>query len=172
SQTGTAPATNSKTVYGVDGLKFTDNDDTPLEGTTRITKDKIGFSNKDGKLDESKPHLSKDGINAGGQAISNVGDATQETHAINKKLLDAAKKELKDKLDETSGTAGTALQTFTVKKHDATNDDETITVGKETKDDKVNTLKLKGENGLTVATKKADGTVTFGLNQDNGLTIG
>ncbi|RKL84637.1 hypothetical protein, partial [Moraxella catarrhalis] len=41
-----------------------------------------------------------------------------------------------------------------------------------TKDDKVNTLKLKGENGLTVATKKADGTVTFGLNQDNGLTIG
>ncbi|RKL84816.1 hypothetical protein, partial [Moraxella catarrhalis] len=42
SQTGTAPATNSKTVYGVDGLKFTDNDDTPLEGTTRITKDKIG----------------------------------------------------------------------------------------------------------------------------------
>ncbi|MPY09133.1 hypothetical protein, partial [Moraxella catarrhalis] len=36
----------------------------------------------------------------------------------------------------------------------------------------VNTLKLKGENGLTVATSKTDGTVTFGLNQDSGLTVG
>ncbi|RKL97289.1 hypothetical protein D6D74_07655, partial [Moraxella catarrhalis] len=73
-------------------------------------------------------------------------------------------------------TANSALQTFKVKKVNAdgndANDADTITVGKETNDEQVNTLKLKGENGLTVATKKADGTVTFGLNQDNGLTIG
>ncbi|RKL95863.1 hypothetical protein D6D74_09360, partial [Moraxella catarrhalis] len=55
---------------------------------------------------------------------------------------------------------------------DNATDDETITVGKDNTSGKVNTLTLKGENGLTVATSKADGTVTFGLNQDNGLTIG
>ncbi|MPW74229.1 hypothetical protein CPI40_03610, partial [Moraxella catarrhalis] len=38
--TPTAPTTNSKTVYGVDGLKFTDNGNKPLAGTTYITKDK------------------------------------------------------------------------------------------------------------------------------------
>ncbi|MPW73934.1 adhesin, partial [Moraxella catarrhalis] len=124
--------------------------------------------------------ISKDnGIDAGGKAISNVGNATQETDAINKKALDDAKKELQEKLDKTSGTANTALQTFKVKKVNADgnddNDSETnaITVGKEdSTNGQVNTLKLKGENGLTVATNKANGMVTFGLNQDNGLTIG
>ena len=168
--TGAAPNTNSKTVYGVDGLKFTDGNNTPLEGTTRIDKDKVGFSNKDGQVDTTKPHLTKDGIDAGGKAISNVGKAMQDTDAINKQALDEAKKELQEKLDKTSGTAGTALQTFTVKKHDATGDEETITVGKDANGDKVNTLKLKGENGLTVATKKSDGTITFGIDINKGLT--
>ena len=181
--TGTAPATNSKTVYGVDGLKFTDGGNTPLAGTTYITKDKVGFANDAGSLDEQSPYLDKkqlkvgdveitkdNGINAGGKKISNIGDAKQETDAINKKALDEAKKELQDKITKASGTADTALQTFTVKKHDATNDDDTITVGKDNTSGKVNTLTLKGENGLTVATSKADGTVTFGIDQTKGLT--
>ncbi|WP_163599327.1 hypothetical protein, partial [Moraxella catarrhalis] len=69
-------------------------------------------------------------------------------------------------------TANNALQTFTVKKEDAADDEETITVGKNDANGQVNTLKLEGKNGLTVATNKADGKVTFGLNQDSGLTIG
>ncbi|WP_155733194.1 hypothetical protein, partial [Moraxella catarrhalis] len=158
--TGVAPATNSKTIYGNDGLKFTDGGDTAAEGTTRITRDKIGFANDAGSLDTNKPHLTKDGINAGNQKISNIADGDSDNDAINKKQLEAAKTELQEKLDETKGTANSALQTFTVKKHDATAE-ETITVGKDDKPDgtQVNTLTLKGENGLTVATKKADGTI-------------
>lgn len=182
SQTGTAPATNSKTVYGVDGLKFTDNDDTPLEGTTRITKDKVGFADSAGSLDESKPYLdneklkvgtveiSKDtGINAGGKKISNIAQGTENTDAVNyeqhKQVADKVADLNKADLDQVK----TALQTFTVKKDNAT-DDETITVGKDNTSGKVNTLTLKGENGLTVATSKADGTVTFGIDQTKGLT--
>ncbi|MPW64585.1 adhesin, partial [Moraxella catarrhalis] len=84
-------------------------------------------------------------------------------------------KQVADKLEDLDKEAinkvKTALQTFTVKKHDATAE-ETITVGKDDKPDgtQVNTLTLKGENGLTVATSKADGTVTFGIDQTKGLT--
>ncbi|WP_238958797.1 YadA-like family protein, partial [Moraxella catarrhalis] len=94
---------------------------------------------------------------------------------INKKQLDAAKKELQGKIKEAKDIANTALQTFTVKKHDATDENETITVGNKDNTQNtntVNTLKLKGTNGLTVATSKADGTVTFGIKQDGDLTIG
>lgn len=78
---------------------------------------------------------------------------------------------LANEIHTTKGTADTALQTFKVKKDGATNDDDTITVGKETKDGKVNTLKLKGTNGLDIKTNK-DGTVTFGINTQSGLKAG
>ncbi len=181
--TGVAPTTNSKTIYGNDGLKFTDGSDKAAEGTTRITRDKIGFAGgADGSLDTNKPYLDKDklkvgdveikntGIDAGGKAISNVGEAQQETDAVTYKQHKQVADKLKDLEKTDIDKVKTALQTFTVKKHDATNDDDTITVGKETKDGKVNTLTLKGENGLTVATSKADGTVTFGIDADKGLT--
>ncbi|WP_277620494.1 ESPR-type extended signal peptide-containing protein, partial [Moraxella catarrhalis] len=63
--------------------------------------------------------------------------------------------------NEAKKTAGNALQTFTVKKHDANDENETITVGKDdaTNSNTVNTLKLKGENGLDVKTDKASGMV-------------
>lgn len=67
------PTTNSKTVYGIDGLKFTDNSDAALENTTRITKDKIGFSNKAGTVDESKPYLNKDKLKVGNSTLNNGG---------------------------------------------------------------------------------------------------
>ena len=88
---GTAPATNSKTVYGVDGLKFTDNNDKALDGTTYITKDKVGFAKAGGTLDESKPYLDKEklkvgkieikdsGINAGGKAITGLSSTLPNT---------------------------------------------------------------------------------------------
>ena len=167
-----------KTFYGVDGLKFTDDNNKPLDGTTYITKDKVGFAKAGGSLDDNLPHLTPTGINAGGKAISNVGEAMQETDAINKKALDEAKNDLEGKITAAKGTADTALQTFTVKKVNAdgndANDSETITVGKDNKPngEQVNTLKLKGENGLTVATKKADGTVTFGIDTQSGLKVG
>ena len=169
-----------KTVYGVDGLKFTDNNNAPLIGTTRITSDHIGFAKEDGTLDAQAPHLDKNrlkvgaveitkdsGINAGNQKITNIADGKNDTDAVSYKQH----KQVADKLDGLDKNAldqvKTALQTFKVQN----GDDETnaITVGKDTNGDKVNTLKFKGENGLDVKTKK-DGTVTFGIDQSKGLT--
>ena len=169
-----------KTVYGVDGLKFTDNNNAPLIGTTRITSDHIGFAKEDGTLDAQAPHLDKNrlkvgaveitkdsGINAGNQKITNIADGKNDTDAVSYKQH----KQVADKLDGLDKNAldqvKTALQTFKVQN----GDDETnaITVGKDTNGDKVNTLKFKGENGVDVKTKK-DGTVTFGIDQSKGLT--
>ena len=183
-QPNTGGANSGKTIYGNDGLKFTDDNGTALNGTTYITKDKVGFAKQDGSLDTGKPYLDNEklkvgtveikntGINAGGKAISGVGDATQDTDAVtykqHKQVADKVADLNKAELDKVK----TALQTFTVKKvnENGGDDDNAITVGKETKDGKVNTLKLKGENGLTVATSKTDGTVTFGIDQSSGLT--
>ena len=184
-QPNTGGASSGKTVYGVDGLKFTDANNNPSVGTTYITKDKVGFANDAGSLDESKPYLDKDklkvgtveitkdnGINAGNKKISNIAKGTENTDAVNYEQHKAVADKVAD-LDKTElNKVKTALQTFTVKKHGATDDKETITVGKETKGEQVNTLTLKGENGLTVATSKADGTVTFGIDTQSGLTIG
>lgn len=290
--TQTAPTTNSKTVYSVDGLKFTDANGAATVGSTRIDKDKVGFAKDDGTVDNNLPHLSKDGIHAGGKAITGLsstlpsitnaagvrttnqgniitdadkskaasiddilntgfnlknngtdkdfvstydtvdfidGNATtakvtydeanqtsKVTYDVNvdEKTIEVTNNKLgvktttltttstngnatsfnagddnalvnakgiadnlnilANEIHTTKGIADTALQTFTVKKVNADgSDDDTnaITVGKDGTSDKVNTLKLKGENGLTVATKK-DGTVTFGINTQSGLKAG
>lgn len=292
--TQTAPTTNSKTVYGVDGLKFTDANGAATVGSTRIDKDKVGFAKDDGTVDNNLPHLSKDGIHAGGKAITGLsstlpsitnaagvrttnqgniitsdedkskaasigdilntgfnlknngedkdfvstydtvdfidgnattakvtydeanqtskvaydvnvdektieltgdngtknkigvktttltetsanGNATNFSAQDDNALVNA--KDIADNLNTlakeihtTKGTADTALQTFTVKK-DGDDDANAITVGKNANGNTVNTLKLKGENGLTVATNK-DGTVTFGINTQSGLKAG
>ena len=178
SKSNTAPTTNSKTVYGVDGLKFTDNGNKPLDGTTYITKDKVGFADDASSLDESKPYLSQNGINAGNKKISNLANGESESDAVTYKQHKEVANKLEGLDKDAISKVTTALQTFTVKKvnpdgNDA-NDSETITVGKDDKPDgtQVNTLKLKGENGLDVKTDKASGMVTFGLNQTDGLTIG
>lgn len=79
SQTSTPPATNSKTVYGIDGVKFTDNQDVAIEDTTRITKDKVGFSNTAGAVDESKPYLDKDKLKVGNSTLNNGGLSIKNT---------------------------------------------------------------------------------------------
>lgn len=71
--TPTTSASTDKTVYGTDGLKFNDNNNAALENTTRITKDKVGFSNKAGTVDENKPYLDKDKLKVGNSTLNNGG---------------------------------------------------------------------------------------------------
>ena len=299
---GNPPATNSKTVYGVDGLKFTDGNNTVTVGDTRITNEKIGFAASGGTVDTDAPYLDKkqlkvgavkitkdNGIDAGNHAITNVqstltditntgnahtteqgnnaqgkesnaasikdvlnagfnlknnndsidfissydtidfadGEGTTAkvtyTRDINKVTYDVnvdnktihlandngnGKKnlsvktttltktngtngsattfntndnhalitaqnvannlnELAKEINTTKSTANTALQTFTIKKDG--DDTNTITVGKDTNGNKVNTLTLKGDAGINITTNK-NGTVTFGIDQAQGLT--
>lgn len=289
----TPPGTNSKTVYGVDGVKFTDGNNATIAGTTRIDKDKIGFAKADGTVDDNLPHLSKDGIRAGSKAITglpstlpsitdaagvrtteqgntiedkdkdkaaSIGDilntgfnlknnnnsvdfvstydivdfangnattakvtydeasktskvaydvnvdnktieltgdngtknkigvktttltttstngnatnfsATDDNALVNAKDIAGNLNTLAGEIHTTKGTADTALQTFKVQKDGATVD-ETITVGKNANGNTVNTLTLKGENGLNIKTDK-NGTVTFGINTQSGLKAG
>lgn len=77
--TFTLTTSTDKTVYGIDGLKFTDNADAALENTTRITKDKIGFSNTAGAVDESKPYLDKDKLKVGNSTLNNGGLSIKNT---------------------------------------------------------------------------------------------
>lgn len=107
---------------------------------------------------------------------STNGNATQfsasdDNALVNAKDIAGNLNTLAGEIHTTKGTADTALQTFQVKKDGATDDTDTITVGKDANGNTVNTLKLKGENGLTVATNK-DGTVTFGINTQSGLKAG
>ncbi|ELA08128.1 hypothetical protein MOMA_06191 [Moraxella macacae 0408225] len=62
----------NKTVYGVDGIKFTDNNNAAVKDTVRITKDGIGFSDVAGSIDNNKPNLKANGLNMANQKISNL----------------------------------------------------------------------------------------------------
>lgn len=75
----TPPGTNSKTVYGIDGLKFTDNSDVALENTTRITKDKIGFADTSGAVAENKPYLDQEKLKVGNSTLNNGGLTVNNT---------------------------------------------------------------------------------------------
>lgn len=250
--TSTSGTDTDKTAYGVDGVKFNDGSNTPIQSTTRITKDEIGFADAAGKVDKESPYLDKQqlqvgsvritkasGIVAGNTKITELADGANDTDAVTIRQLKAAKpkltagtgieindtngnlsvntadgsvtapsytiqvkttelnsnstgankftvtggdknndslvtaKNLADYLNQVNKTADNALQSFTVKGDDGAN---AITVAKNgvngvNGNNVVNTLKLKGTNGLTVATSQ-DGTVTFGLAQNNGLTVG
>lgn len=170
-------------VYSVDGVRFTDNPNTGTTtaiSTTRITRDKIGFANENGTVDDQSPYLDNTklqvgrveitkshGINAGNQKITGLADGIDDTDAV---TYQQHKK--------VEATANSALQTFKVQKvneNDDADGSETITVGNKNNKqntDIVNTLKLKGKDGLTVTTNKANGMVTFGLNQENGIKVG
>lgn len=239
---GGNPPTNSKTVYDVDGLKFTNGNSATAVGTTRITEAKIGFAQDNGTVDEQAPHLDKkqfkvgditiskdSGIKAGNQKISNLAVGTEDNDAVTIKQLKDAKPTLKagtgisvsptdisvnggnvtaptynisvktttltndgpgdnkfavqggntnnkdlvtaenlaKYLNAVNKTADNALQNFTVQNDD--NSTNAITVGKDSKNGNVNTLKLKGENGVDIKTDKTKGTVTFGIDQKSGL---
>lgn len=241
SQTSAPPTTNSKTVYGVDGVKFTDRSDTAIKDTTRITKNEIGFADADGKVDKELPFLDKkqlkvgkveitkdSGINAGNQKISNLAKGSDNNDAVTIEQLKAANptlsagngisitngsnngdlvdssgnittptynisvktttltnggtgankfgitnnndslvtaQNLVTYLNQVNQTADSALQSFKVQNGNDSNN--AITVGKNANN---STLKLKGENGVNIKTDKTTGTVTFGINQNSGLT--
>ena len=103
----TPPNTNSKTVYGIDGVKFTDNSDAALENTTRITKDKVGFSNKAGTVDESKPYLDKDKLKVGNSTLNNGGLTVNNTAGNQQIQVGADGIKFADVNGETSVTVGT-----------------------------------------------------------------
>lgn len=185
----TVNGANSKQIQvAADGIKFADaNGSTsgaaPVAvGTTRITKDEIGFAQDGGTVDKESPYLDKkqlkvgkttidkdSGIDAGNQTISNVGDAKKDTDAINKKVLETAKKELQTKINAASKAAENSLQNFSVADkhgHDFTVgnlDDTTI-------ENAFDTVTFAGENGITAKVSK--GEVRVGIDQTNGLTIG
>ncbi|MPW97659.1 adhesin [Moraxella catarrhalis] len=232
---------SGKTVYGVDGVKFTNNTETTATiGTTRITRDKIGFALDGDMVDEEQaPYLDRkklkvgsveittdSGINAGNKKITELANGVADTNAVTVQQLKAAKPNLTggagisvtptnnndtltvddhgnvtaptynisvktaelttgsgaDKfsvnngsdslvtatnlakyLNEVNKTADSALQSFTVQND--TDNTSAITVNKNS-----NTLKLKGGNGVDIQTDKTTGTVTFGINQQSGLT--
>ncbi|MDE4518499.1 YadA-like family protein [Moraxella catarrhalis] len=240
-------ANADKTVYGVDGLKFTNNNNSPLVDTTRITKDEIGFAKADGTVDKESPYLDKKqlkvgkveitkdgGINAGNYKITELADGAENNHAVTIKQLKNAEptlnavgdgikisktsnlsvdangtvtaptygisvktttltdggtgdskfavsdanngnslvtaQHLADYLNKVNETADSALQSFTVKEED--DDANAITVAKDTTKNAsaVSTLKLKGKNGVNITTNRVTGTVTFGIDQNIGLT--
>lgn len=233
-----------KTVYGVDGVKFTDNGNVVVQDTTRITKDQIGFAKADGTVDDRAPSLDKkqlkvgdvtidkdSGINAGNQKIAKLANGTENDDAVTIKQLKDAKptltagdgisvspteisvnpqngdvttpsytikvktieltdtgsggsnkfsvsntsdnnslvtaQKLAEYLNQVNETADSALKSFTVQNDDDSNN--AITVGKNSTNNQVKTLKLKGENGVNIKTDRATGIVTFGIDQ-SGLT--
>lgn len=234
-----------KTVYGVDGVKFTDNGDVVVQDTTRITKDQIGFAKADGTVDDRAPSLDKkqlkvgdvtidkdSGINAGNQKIAKLANGTENDDAVTIKQLKDAKptltagdgisvspteisvnpqsgdvtapsytikvktieltdtgsggsnkfsvsntsdnnslvtaQKLAEYLNQVNETADSALKSFTVQ-NDDDDSNNAITVGKNSTNNQVKTLKLKGENGVNIKTDRATGIVTFGIDQ-SGLT--
>ena len=251
--TFTRPSTGGtntgKTIYGHDGVKFNNNTDA-IAGTTRITRDEIGFADTDGSVDKDLLYLDKkrlkvgsitiskdNNIEAGNTKITQLANGIADTDAVTIQQLKAAKptlsagngieinntnsnllvdahsgnvttpsytikvkttklnnngtgdskftvndgnnnnnslvtaKDLAEYLNQVNRTADSALPSFKVKKDDDTTDDNAITVGKDSKNgNAVNTLKLKGENGVDIKTDKTKGTVTFGINQNSGLT--
>lgn len=157
--------------------------------TAKVTYDEASKTSKvtyDVNVDGTTIHLTgADGKKKLGVKTTEITHASTNGNAtnfsakdgnalVNAKDIAGNLNTLAKEIHTTKGTADTALQTFQVKKVNADGSDDdanAITVGKDSTSDKVNTLKLKGENGLTVATNK-DGTVTFGINTQSGLKAG
>ncbi|MGK8266145.1 hypothetical protein [Moraxella nonliquefaciens] len=87
-QTG---ANAGKTVYGTDGLKFTNANNSAKHQTVRITNEKIGFSGTDGTVANNLPYMHKDGINMTSKKITSLANGTADTDAVTIKQLKGAK---------------------------------------------------------------------------------
>ena len=178
-------ANNKQIQASADGIKFatvTNNvaGTSAAVGTARITEEKIGFAGTNDGVDERAPYLDKkqlkvgsvkitmdSGIDAGNQTISNVKDAERDYDAVNKKVLDKAKKELQNKIDDASKAAENSLQNFSVADkhgHDFTVGNLNDTSAENTFD----TVTFAGENGITAKVNK--GVVRVGIDQTDGLT--
>ena len=142
--------------------------DSVSAGGTRIDEKGVSFVEPNGQAKANTPVLSANGLNLGGKVISNVGDATQDTDAINKKVLDAAKKELKSEIGSAAKTAQNSLHEFSVADEHGNHFTVSNPYSSYDTSKTSDVITFAGENGIT--TKVNKGVVRVGIDQTKGLT--
>lgn len=169
------PAGNEQIQVGADGVKFAKVDKgaagAGIDGTSRITKDQIGFANSAGQVDINKPHLSKDGINAGGKKITNIqsGEIAQNSNdAVTGGKIYDLKTELENKISSTAKTAQNSLHEFSVADEHGNNFTVSNPYSSYDTSKTSDVITFAGENGIT--TKVNKGVVRVGIDQTKGLT--
>ena len=187
------PAGNEQIQVGADGVKFAKVDKgaagaagaagAGIDGTSRITKDQIGFANSAGQVDINKPHLTKDklkvgeveitntGINAGGKKITNIqsGDIAQNSNdAVTGGKIYDLKTELENKISSTAKTAQNSLHEFSVADEQGNNFTVSNPYSSYDTSKTSDVITFAGENGIT--TKVNKGVVRVGIDQTKGLT--
>lgn len=168
-------AGNEQIQVGADGIKFANvnagNSGAGIDGTTRITRDEIGFANSTGQVDINKPHLSKDGINAGGKKITNIqaGEIAKNSHdAVTGGQIYDLETELKNKISSTAKTAQNSLHEFSVADEHGNNFTVSNPYSSYDTSKTSDVITFAGENGIT--TKVNKGVVRVGIDQTKGLT--
>ncbi|MPW78864.1 adhesin [Moraxella catarrhalis] len=168
-------ASNEQIQVGADGVKFAMVNNgvvgAGIDGTTRITRDEIGFTGTNGSLDKSKPHLSKDGINAGGKKITNIqsGEIAQNSNdAVTGGKIYDLKTELESKISSTAKTAQNSLHEFSVADEQGNNFTVSNPYSSYDTSKTSDVITFAGENGIT--TKVNKGVVRVGIDQTKGLT--
>lgn len=169
------PTSNEQIQVGADGVKFAMVNKgaagAGIDGTSRITKDQIGFANSAGQVDINKPHLSKDGINAGGKKITNIqsGEITQNSNdAVTGGKIYDLKTELENKISSTAKTAQNSLHEFSVADEQGNNFTVSNPYSSYDTSKTSDVITFAGENGIT--TKVNKGVVRVGIDQTKGLT--
>lgn len=172
------PAGNEQIQVGADGVKFAKADKgaagaagAGIDGTSRITKDQIGFANSTGQVDINKPHLSKDGINAGGKKITNIqsGEIAQNSNdAVTGGKIYDLKTELENKISSTAKTAQNSLHEFSVADEHGNNFTVSNPYSSYDTSKTSDVITFAGENGITAKVNK--GVVRVGIDQTKGLT--
>lgn len=160
---------------GADGVKFAKVNEgaagAGIDGTSRITKDQIGFANSAGQVDINKPHLSKDGINAGGKKITNIqsGEIAQNSNdAVTGGKIYDLKTELENKISSTAKTAQNSLHEFSVADEHGNNFTVSNPYSSYDTSKTSDVITFAGENGITAKVNK--GVVRVGIDQTKGLT--
>lgn len=169
-------AGNEQIQVGADGVKFAKVNNNGvvgagIDGTSRITKDQIGFANSAGQVDINKPHLSKDGINAGGKKITNIqaGEIAKNSHdAVTGGQIYDLETELKNKISSTAKTAQNSLHEFSVADEQGNNFTVSNPYSSYDTSKTSDVITFAGENGIT--TKVNKGVVRVGIDQTKGLT--
>lgn len=168
-------ASNEQIQVGADGVKFAMVNNgavgAGIDGTTRITRDEIGFTGTNGSLDKSKPHLSKDGINAGGKKITNIQSgeiAKNSNDAVAGGQIYDLKTELENKISSTAKTAQNSLHEFSVADEQGNNFTVSNPYSSYDTSKTSDVITFAGENGIT--TKVNKGVVRVGIDQIKGLT--
>lgn len=169
------PTGSEQIQVGADGVKFAMVNKgaagAGIDGTSRITKDQIGFANSTGQVDINKPHLSKDGINAGGKKITNIqsGEIAQNSNdAVTGGKIYDLKTELESKISSTAKTAQNSLHEFSVADEQGNHFTVSNPYSSYDTSKTSDVITFAGENGITAKVNK--GVVRVGIDQTKGLT--